>query len=78
MRFRAFGDAYVIGCFSWLCFSCEGQPESFLSTLSFPQIAELLKVPSHKLSSLVLLDDAIQNIIKINGKTTCKNKKMKN
>jgi NifU-like protein involved in Fe-S cluster formation len=76
MRFRAFGDAYVIGCFSWLCFCCEGHSVSLLSKLSFLQIARDLKIPDHKLSCLVLLDDAINNIIKLTEKTVCK--KMKN
>jgi hypothetical protein len=75
IRFRAFGDAYVIGCFSWLCFYCEGNSVDLLSRLSFLQIVRDLKVPDHKLSSLVLLDDAINNIIKLTEKTVCKKTK---
>ena len=63
IRFKAFGDPYLIGSFSWLCFYSEGNSRESLSKLSLPQIAHDLEIPDHKLSCLMLLDDAIQHLL---------------
>jgi NifU-like protein involved in Fe-S cluster formation len=63
IRFKAFGDPYLIGSFSWFCFTMEGNSLEFLSKLSLPQIAKELGIPASKLSCLMLIDDVIQSLL---------------
>jgi hypothetical protein len=63
LRFKAFGDPYLIGSLSWFCFTMEGNSFESLSKLSFPQIAKVLEIPNSKLSCLMLMDDLIQSLL---------------
>ncbi len=63
MRFKAFGDPYLIGIFSWLCFYSEGNSRESLSKLSLVRVAQDLNIPESKLSCLMLMDDAIQHLL---------------
>jgi hypothetical protein len=64
VRFLAAGDPYLIGIFSWFCSFLEGNSKEALSTISFPQIARDLKIPDHKLSCLLMLEDVVNQLIK--------------
>lgn len=70
MSFQAFGGPHLIAAAEWVCREYEGGPASLLKQFRADHLAEVLDIPIENTGHILLLEDAIQSLLKKLGIVT--------